>query len=34
MTIQSMGFFMFGFFVVFDGIVAESAGEELVAAGG
>jgi len=34
MTIQSMGLFVIRFFVVFDGVVAEPAGEELVAAGG
>lgn len=34
MTIQRMGLFVIGFFVVFDGVVAEPAGEELVAAGG
>jgi len=28
-----MGLFMIGFFVVFHGVVAEPAGEELVAAG-
>ncbi len=34
MTIQCMGLFVIGFFVVFDGVVAEPAGEEFIAAGG
>ncbi len=34
MTIQRMGLFVIGFFIVFDGVVAEPAGEEFVAAGG
>jgi hypothetical protein len=34
MTIQRMGLFVIGFFVVFDGVVAEPAGEEFIAAGG
>jgi hypothetical protein len=33
MTIQCVGLFVIGFFVVFDGVVAEPAGEEFVAAG-
>jgi hypothetical protein len=33
MTIQRMGLFVIGFFFVFDGVVAEPAGEEFVAAG-
>jgi hypothetical protein len=33
MTIQCMGLFVIGFFVVFDGVMAEPAGEEFVAAG-
>jgi len=33
MTIQRMGLFVIGFFIVFDGVMAEPAGEEFVAAG-
>jgi hypothetical protein len=33
MTIQCVGLFVIGFFIVFDGVVAEPAGEEFVAAG-
>jgi hypothetical protein len=34
MTIQRMGLFVIGFFIVFDGVMAEPAGEEFVTAGG